>query len=321
MSIEVNELIKKAEEYYVDGVFEGTIENFGKVYSQNPDLLSEENKEHFAKAVYEFYIRDTTFMTPEIDASLILITQLASQKNTRNGQEDVYTDAIMTILEYNKNQYEAKVKWYDKLDPKLLNPNIDKKNSYSLRDKWYSQSTRALLDDEQYKKCLELSKEALEEIDEIMNDDEAWFKIRIAKANMNLGNFDEAVENFKEGIRVKDGWSNKFAFAECYNMMEDYDNAFKLALDAAVSDPKIRPLSKINLYKLLRQLLIRKGYKKEASQVSELIYAIKFDNNEIADEDDEEYLDYLEQLEDDVVDVKAMEEALMPTWRRILREI
>ena len=144
MSIEANELIKKAEEYYVDGVFEGTIENFMKVYAQNPELLSEENKEHFAKAIYEFNIMDSTFMTPEIDGSLILITRLVSQKDTRNGQEDVYTDAIMTVLGYNKNQYEAKVKWYDKLDPKLLNPNIDRKNSYSLRDKWYSQSTIAL---------------------------------------------------------------------------------------------------------------------------------------------------------------------------------
>lgn len=321
MSIEANELIKKAEDYYVDGVFEGTIENFKKVYAQNPELLSEENKEHFAKAIYEFNIRDTTFMTPEIEGSLILITRLVSQKDTRNGEEDVYTDAIMTVLEYNKNQYRAKVEWYDKLDPKLLNPNIDKKNSYSLMDKWYSQSTRALLDDKQYKKCLELSKEALEEIDDIMNDDEAWFKIRMAKANMNLGNFDEAIENFKEGIKVKDGWSNKFAFAECYNMMGDKDNAFKLALDAAVTDPKIRPLSKINLYKLLKNLLIDKGYKKEAGKVEELIYAIKFDNGEIADEDDEEYLDYLEHLEDDEVDVKSLEETLMPTWRRILREI
>lgn len=321
MSIEANELIKKAEEYYVDGVFEGTIENFRKVYAQDPELLSEENKEHFAKAIYEFNIRDSTFMTPEIDGSLTLITRLVSQKDTRNGEEDVYTDAIMTVLEFGDNQYEAKVKWYDKLDPKLLNPNIDKKNSYSLRDKWYSKSTKALLDDKQYKKCLELSKEALEEIDEIMNDDEAWFKIRIAKANMNLGNFDDAVVNFKEGLKVKKGWSNKFAFAECYNMMGDKDNAFKLALDAAVTDPKIRPISKIHLYNLLKNLLIDKGYKKEASKVEELIYAIRFDNGEKAYEEEDEYMDYLEQLEDDEVDVKSMEVDLMPTWRRILREI
>ena len=318
MSIEANELIKKAEEYYVDGVFEGTIENFGKVYSQNPNLLSEENKEHFAKAVYEFYIRDTTFMTPEIDASLILITRLVSQKDTRNGQEDVYTDAIMTILEYNKNQYEAKVKWYDKLDPKLLNPNIDKKNSYSLRDKWYSQSTRALLDDEQYKKCLELSKEALEEIDKIMNDDKAWFKIRIAKANMNLGNFEEAVENFEEGLKVKDGWSNKFALAECYNMKGDEDNAFKLALDAAVTDPKIRPLSKFHLYNLLMNLLLDNGYEKEAKKLADLKDEIIFVANQPVDKGDKESLDYKKELEEEV---KSMEVDLMPTWRKILREI
>lgn len=321
MSIEANELIKKAEEYYVDGVFEGTIENFKKVYAQNPELLSEENKEHFAKAIYEFSIRDSTFMTTEIDGSLILITRLVSQKDTKNGQDDVYTDAIMTILEYNKSQYKAKVKWYSKLDPKLLNPNIDKKNSYSLRDKWYSQSTIALLKDEQYKKCLELSKEALEEIDEISNGGDAWFKIRIAKACMNLGYFDEAIRNFKEGLAVKKDWSNKSAFAECYYMIGDTENALKWALDAALTDPNIKALSKISLYRLLRTLLYEKGYKKEAGQVAELIYAIRFNNNEIVDGDDEEYLDYLGQLEDDVVDVKSMEEDLMPTWRRILREV
>ena len=138
---------------------------------------------------------------------------------------------------------------------------------------------------------------------------------------MNLGNFDDAVVNFKEGLKVKKGWSNKFAFAECYNMMGDKDNAFKLALDAAVTDPKIRPISKIHLYNLLKNLLIDKGYKKEASKVEELIYAIRFDNGEKAYEEEDEYMDYLEQLEDDEVDVKSMEVDLMPTWRRILREI
>jgi tetratricopeptide (TPR) repeat protein len=293
MSIEVNELIKKAEEYYIDGVFEGTIENFRKVYDQDPELLSEENKEHFAKAIYEFNIRDTTFMTTEIEWSLRLISRLVSQKDTSNGEEDVYTDAIMTIMEYNRRQYKAKVEWYDKLDPKLLNPNIDKKNSYSLRDKWYSQSTKALLDDEQYKKCLELSKEALEEIEDIMNDDEAWFKIRMAKANMNLGNFDEAVENFIEGIKVKDGWSNKFALAECYNMKGDEDNAFKLALDAAVTDPKIRPLSKFHLYSLLMNLLLDKGYEKEAKKLADLKDEIIFVANQPVDKGDKESLDYI----------------------------
>lgn len=318
MSIEASELIKKAEEYYVDGIYEGTIENFKKVYAQDPSLLTEENREHFAKALYEFNIRDSTFMTPEIRLSLILISGLVSQKDTSNGQEDVYTDSIMTVMKYNKRQYPAKVEWYDKLNPKLLNPNIDRKNSYSLRDTWYSQSTKALLDDEQYRKCLELSKEALEEIDDIMNEDYAWFYIRIAKASMNLGYLDEAIENFKKGIKVKKGWSNKFAFAECYNMKGDKDNAFKLALDAAVTDPKIRPLSKFHLYNLLMNLLFEKGYKKEAQKLAELIDEIIFVANQPVDKKDKEYSDYLKELEEEL---KSMEVALMPTWRKILREI
>ena len=318
MSIEVNELIKKAEEYYVEGIYEGTIENFKKVYAQNPNLLTEENREHFAKAIYEFNIRDSTFMTPEIEWSIILITRLVSQKDTRNGEDDVYTDALMTIMGYNRRQYKAKVQWYDKLDPKLLNPNIDKKNSYSLRDKWYSQSTKALLDDKQYIKCLELSKKALEEIDDIMNEDYAWFYIRIAKASMNLENFDEAIENFKEGIKVKDGWSNKFAFAECYNMVGAKDNALKLALDAAVTDPKIKKKKKINLYNLLMNLLFDKGYKKDAKKLADLIDEIIFVDNQPVDKDDKGSLDYKKELEEEV---KSMEEDLMPIWRRILREI
>lgn len=318
MSIEAKDLIKKAENYYEEGIYEGTIENFKKVYSQDPDLLTEENREHFAKAIYEFSIRDSTFMTSEIDASLILITRLVSQKDTRYGEEDVYTDAIMTVMKYNRRQYMAKVKWYNKLNPKLLNPNIDRKNSYSLRDTWYSQSTKALLDDKQYRKCLELSKEALEEIDDIMNEDYAWFYIRIAKASMNLGYFDEAIENFKEGIKVKDGWSNKFAFAECYNMVGEKDNALKLALDAAVTDPKISPLSKINLYNLLMNLLKHKEYEKEAKKLADLIDEIIFVANQPVDKDDKESLDYKKELEEEL---KSMEEALMPTWRKILREL
>ena len=321
MSIEANELIKKAEEYYVDGVFEGTIENFGKVYSKNPDLLSEENKEHFAKAVYEFYIRDTTFMTTEIEGSLILITRLVSQKDTRNGQEDVYTDAIMTILEYNKNQYEAKVKWYDKLDPKLLNPNIDKKNSYSLRDKWYSQSTRALLDDEQYKKCLELSKEALEEIEYIMNDDEIWFKRRIGLSYYALGNAELAIQYLEEVVKVKVNWHNNFYLSEAYYANNELDKSFKTALKAVLMEVNAQPIQKINLYVFLKDLLIRKGYKKEYAQLSDLIYAIKFDNNEVADEDDEDYLEYLAQLDDDLVDVNSMEEDFRSSCKKILNDI
>lgn len=319
MSIEASDLIKEAENYYENGIYEGAIDKFKRVYSQNPDLLTEENKEHFAKAIYEFNIRDSTFMTTELDASLILLTRLVSQKDTREGQECIYTDSVMTFIS-NKRDYEAILKWYKKINPKLLNPNPDKKNSYSYKDKYYSNTTRALLNEKHYKKCIDLSKEALEEIDYIMNEDEAWFKVRIAKASMNISNFDEAIKYFKEAIKAKENWSNKYAFADCYYVLGDYDNALKQALDAALTDPKIRPLLKINLYQLLSELLNEKGYENEIDYLDNLINAIKFDNKEIADEDDEEYLECISELEDGI-DVKSMEENLRPIWRKILSEL
>ncbi|AMK15244.1 tetratricopeptide repeat protein [Methanobrevibacter olleyae] len=258
-------------------------------------------------------------MTTELDASLILLTRLVSQKDTREGQECIYTDSVMTFIS-NKRDYEAILKWYKKINPKLLNPNPDKKNSYSYKDKYYSNTTRALLNEKHYKKCIDLSKEALEEIDYIMNEDEAWFKVRIAKASMNISNFDEAIKYFKETIKAKENWSNKYAFADCYYVLGDYDNALKQALDAALTDPKIRPLLKINLYQLLSELLNEKGYENEIDYLDNLINAIKFDNKEIADEDDEEYLECISELEEGV-DVKSMEENLRPIWRKILSEL
>ena len=68
-------------------------------------------------------------------------------------------------------------------------------------------------------------------------------------------------------------------------------------------------------------LLLDNGYKEESNKVNELIFAIRFDSGEKAYEEEDDYKEYLEQLEDDKVDVKSIEESLMPTWRRILREI
>ena len=100
--------------------------------------------------------------------------------------------------------------------------------------------------------------------------------------------------------------------------MDDGDNAFKLALDAAVTDPKIRPLSKINLYNLLMNLLLDNGYEKEAKKLADLKDEIIFVANQPVDKGDKESLDYKKELEEEV---KSMEESLMPTWRKILREI
>ena len=322
MSIEASELIKKAEEYYVDGIYEAAIEKYGEAYSKDSSQFSEENKEHFAKAVYEFDIRDSTFMTTKLDSRLRFITGLLSQKDTRNGEDCIYTDSVMTVVNFEKQHFEDILKWYKKLDPNLLNPNPSKKNSYSNRDRWYSHSTRALLDAKKYKQCIELSNEALDKIDYIMNDDEYWFKRRIGLSYKALGDSDLAIKYLEEVARVKVNWHNRFYLAEAYYDNGQADKALKEALNAALMETNAKPRQKKYLYIFLKNLFYEKGFMEEYKHISDLIYTIKFNwDTFLVDDEDEDYLEFLKELDDDKLDVVYLEEELRKEWRKLLNEI
>lgn len=314
--------IDKAEDYFENGIYITAMELYMDAYRIDDKSFTETNKEHFAKAIFESDVVDAPFFTDKLDSELLFITKLLNQKDTRDGSECIYTESLMTVIWFKKDT-DAILKWYKKLDPNLLNPHIRKKNSYSDRDRYYSRVTKALLDTKQYQKCIDLSYEALSNIDEIMNDDENWFLIRIAKSNRALGNYQDAVDAFKQALKFKDNWSNKYALAETYYACENTDLALKTALDAALTEPKIRPLQKNNLYKLLKILFMEKGYKKDAREISVLIYSIKFySNSKFTCDDDEEYLDFLEQLEDDgAVNPVALEKQLRKNWRNLFNQL
>ncbi len=65
-------------------------------------------------------------------------------------------------------------------------------------------------------------------------------------------------------------------------------------------------------------LLLDNGYEKEAKKLADLIDYIIFVANQTADKGDKESLEYSKELEEEV---KSMEVELMPTWRKILKEI
>lgn len=321
MSSDVKELINEAENYFEKGIYEAAIEKYEKAYSQDSSQFSEENKEHFAKALYEFDIRDSGYLSDKLDAELRFVTNLLSQKDTRDGQECVYTASVMTAVGFQKD-HEAILKWYKKLNPDLLNPNPSKKNSYSNKDKWYSNSTRALLDGKKYKQCIELSNEALDKIEYIMNDDEAWFKRRIGLSYKALGNSELAIKYLEEVVKIKNNWHNRFFLAEAYHDDNQLDKALKEALKAALMETNAKPHQKINLYVFLKGLFYEKGYMKEYKEISDLIYTIKFNfDTFLVDDEDEDYLEFLKDLEDDQLDVVSLEKKLRKDWRKLLNDL
>ena len=99
--------------------------------------------------------------------------------------------------------------------------------------------------------------------------------------------------------------------------------ALKTAIDAVLTEPKVKPYQKKNLYKFMKVLFDEKGLVKESDDISQLIYSIRFNSTStVIDEDDEDYLDFLEQLEDDShIDVEKIEKELKKDWKRVYLNI
>ena len=73
----------------------------------------------------------------------------------------------------------------------------------------------------------------------------------------------------------------------------------------------------------MKVLFDEKGLVKESDDISQLIYSIRFNSTStVIDEDDEDYLDFLEQLEDDShIDVEKIEKELKKDWKRVYLNI
>lgn len=317
MSNEYIKIIEDAEKYYKDEKFFDADKLYKQAYRKYSNLFTEDQKEHFAKSIYESEIRDSLSYDDNLEIKIDFLLSLVGQKDTTHGESCPYTDSVITIMKACKRNAEKTLYWSDKLNPQLLNPDPIKNNSYSDRQTWYSNTSKALLKSREFSKCLKVSKEALENIDGIMNDDQYWFKFRIAVCNRELRNYDEAVKDFKEVLKYKDIWSNQKELAETYYQMGDLDNALKVSLEAALTNSKVI-LDKVKLYELMELIFIDKGMSKEAQEIAYLIYIVRSKVNHQITYDDAAF--ELEEAGYDLsnLDYVSKEKELREDWRKIL---
>lgn len=317
MSNEYIKIIEDAEKYYEDEKFFDADKLYKQAYRKYSNLFTEDQKEHFAKSIYESEIRDSISYDDNLEIKIDFLLSLVGQKDTTHGESCPYTDSVITIMKACKRNAEKTLYWSDKLNPQLLNPDPIKNNSYSDRQTWYSNTSKALLKSREFSKCLKVSKEALENVDGIMNDDQYWFKFRIAVCNRELRNYDEAVKDFKEVLKYKDIWSNQKELAETYYQMGDLDNALKVSLEAALTNSKVI-LDKVKLYELMELIFIDKGMSKEAQEIAYLIYIVRSKVNHQITYDDAAF--ELEEAGYDLsnLDYVSKEKELREDWRKIL---
>ena len=320
MSNEFVEIIGDAEKFYEDEKYFDANDLYKQAYRKYSSLFTEEQKEHFAKSIYEAEIRDSVSYDDNLEIKIDFLLSLVGQKDTTQGQSCPYTDSVITIMKACKRNAEKTLYWSEKLNPQLLNPDPIKNNSYSDRQTWYSNTTKALLKSREFSKCLKISKEALENVDGIMNDDQYWFKFRVAVCNRELRNYDEAVKDFKEVLKYKNIWSNQKELAETYYQMGDLDNALKVAIEAALANSKVI-LDKVKLYELMELIFRDKGMAKEAQEITYLIYAVRSRVNHQIIYDDTAF--ELEEAGYDLseLDYVSIEKEIRENWKKILSSL
>lgn len=99
-------------------------------------------------------------------------------------------------------------------------------------ENWYAYKTKALTKIGEWQECLDLSKEALEKIENFHYSNDAWFSRRVAISKKNLGNTEDTIQELETILKKKREWFIQKELAELYLEKGSIDLAFKMAINA-----------------------------------------------------------------------------------------
>lgn len=299
MEEDIKTQLKKAKAIYQKKKHDEAEKIYKTAYDEDPEAFTIWDRRFYAWALYHLHIKNPS-SEEELVKSCELISELLIQEDTNKVKVCAYTTSMLKIINYFKDNVYECLKWLDMLNPKLLNSNPNAMNRdgriskfYSDKEKWYSLKTKYLLDMGEYEETIKFADEALNELDEFVNNSDIWFKWRIAIANKELDNYDVALKYLEEIINSKNDWFIFKELAEIYSLTGDYDSALKYAIDAALAKGDIK--YKINLYRLLDEIFIAKDMDEYSESIVGLIEAI---------EDDENFVEIEKELKERWVKIK-----------------
>lgn len=208
---------------------------FEECYKTYPEYFEYADKEDYAWTIYNVYVKRFR-NEKDFFKSVELITNLVEQKNLRKMDLScVYTSAIFEVFKYliKNMQYNQIFSWFDKINPKLLNP-FPKNNYKSKKELYYGYLSNAYFDTGQYEKCIEISKYAINNFNDFIDD--SWIRWRIGKSLNEVGKPREAIEYLKDAAEVMQKWDKYLYVVKCYNALGDYLNALKYACPVVLSN-------------------------------------------------------------------------------------
>ena len=99
-------------------------------------------------------------------------------------------------------------------------------------ENWYAYKTKALMKMGEWQECFDISKQALDNIENFHYSNDIWFSRRVALSKRNLGNTEETIEELKSILKKKREWFIQKELAELYLENEEIEKAFKLSIEA-----------------------------------------------------------------------------------------
>lgn len=234
------------------------------------------NKVHKAiRGLYAWSIFDCEIKGKEtlVEADLSKAVEGIGKLTSSDDPMSPYAPAVFALVDHLEKQgkTEKMLHWTSKLKPESLSTEASSFKTKegklvkvaSHREKWYSLHTKALLENDKHDECAELCKKALEELSVFHNDNDIWFKRRIAKCEMHRKNYDTALKLFEEIHQKKKDWFVQFDIAGVHLAKNDKTKAMKYALNAALSPAAIE--FKGDLFLFLANLMSESGEAENAA--------------------------------------------------------
>ncbi len=302
MVIEMSEDIKKqlaqAKKSYQSKNYEDAKDLYETLYSQKPEAFTIWDKRFYSWALYQLHVKNPEDETDLFEAVDMITELVAQEDHSKKDGVCAYTLSMMKLLDYlyKKNDYEDLLIWADRLNPDLLSTKTSKFTTSdgrevtiaSNKEKYYNWTSKSYQEVEDFDKCLEVSKKALEELTSFTNNGDIWFKWRIARSLRELGDYDEAIEYLKEIYKTKKDWFIQWELAENYFFEGKNEKSLECAVSAALSQGDSD--KKIKLYSLLEDLL-EDDEPEMALKHSYLIYSIRLHNEWGIDDELEEKIE------------------------------
>jgi hypothetical protein len=238
----LNELIKKANESYKNKDYQVALKKYKEIKKElDKEIFEKQHNFNYMWCIYRCIVcSKESFKEENLSATREYIKYILQHQSNK---EILFQCTVFKVIKHlkEKSVFEAKKinKWLDMLNPDLLSNKeiqfeIENRQfeSQSNREEWYTLKSKVYEKLEMYEECIEISEKALIKIEKFHNGNEVWLKMRIGLSKNKLGKNDEAINTFKNILKIKKDWFLYFDLCKIYYHIKDIDNTLKYLIVA-----------------------------------------------------------------------------------------